>query len=153
VDSRRRAARPLPGHDRWRRNFAPGITIARIRGDIDLAHPRVEGRQNQATSVGSKNLLRHRRERRHRDYRQLRSERESLRDTAADAHAGERPRPRAEGDRPEIAELAAGFAERGVDHGEQSLRVSLPDALVATVPVHAVADGHAAPLGGRVERQ
>ena len=102
--------RPAEGRPRPARDAAGAATSRhpspspRIGRDVDLAHPRIEAAQRtRAQPCVAKHLLRERRERGHRDHRQVRAERQSLRHAAADANAGERPGTGAERDAVEIA--------------------------------------------------
>ncbi len=149
-DGQRNACRRQDGR---RRALAPCVAVAHVRRDINLAHPRVEAGDNEAALAIPIDFLGERSERRHGHDGQIGTERQPLCDAAADAHARKRSGTRTECDSVDVAERAASFVQRFVDHDQQSLRVSLPDVLVAAVPTRTVADGHATPIGRRIERQ
>ena len=139
---------------RGRRHFPPCVTAARIGGDVDLAHPRVEAGQHAVPAVRAEHLLRERRERGNRHDRQIRAEREPLRHAAADADAGERAGARAERDAVEAARATSPprRAPRATIGSTRS-ECACPACSSRRCQRVAVADGDAAPFGRRVERK
>jgi hypothetical protein len=132
---------------------APPDVLARIGGDVDFVHPRVVTRDHVHPAVPIARGVRERLQRRHGNHGQIGAEREPLHDAAAETDAGERSRSCREREPVERGERRAGLGQHCLHQRQHALGVVLPGALLAETPRGAVADGDAAPLSGRLERE
>ena len=95
------------------------LAVALVGRDVDLVHACVRGRRRRAPRRARDALLRKASSVRHRHDRAARAQRESLRDAAGDAYAGERAGPRAEGDAVERRQRPSGARQRAPDQRQQ----------------------------------